>query len=477
MASRTLEPGEEVLSEFPVVLGPKPDSYVMCLGCYAPADASSTCSKCGWPVCGPECETQPCHASAECQVFSSAGVKFQPVENCMDSCPQQNCITPLRLLLAKDSNPERWETEVKLMEAHNDERKETYIWENNQINVVDYLRNVCKLADRFDEELIHTVCGILEVNSFEVRCLSGSAVQGLYPQTAIMSHNCVPNTSHCIITSENNRLVLRTTVKVEKGSELFTTYTHTLNPTLLRREHLKQSKFFDCNCTRCADPTELGTHLSTLKCNKCDPGLITPSNSLDPASQWKCSHCEFVTPGTAVRRVFSVIQTDLDQLDYLEPGAEAVEYREKLWKKYKSVLHPKHAFLTSLRCSLSQLYGRAEGYVMEDLPDILLERKIELCKDILSVADVVEPGYSRLRGMTLYELHAPVMLFARSQWRYGEIDDKKLRVKLEEAEKYLKEAVEILKTEPPTSPEGMIASIGEQSLQQLRESIETLPKS
>jgi hypothetical protein len=51
-----------------------------------------------------------------------------------------------------------------------------------------------------------------------------------------------------------------------------------------------------------------------------------------------------------------------------------------------------------LRCSLSHLYGHAEGYLLDDLPDILFERKIEICKDILSVADVIEPGLSRLRG-------------------------------------------------------------------------------
>ncbi|XP_069699600.1 SET domain-containing protein SmydA-8 [Periplaneta americana] len=477
VASRTLEAGEQVLTELPVVVGPKPDTYVMCLGCYAPVDGSVMCSRCSWPVCSPECEAAVCHAKAECEVFRAAGARFQAVENCMDVCPQLNCIAPLRLLLAKESNPERWESEVKLMEAHNDDRRDSPIWENNQINVVDYLRKVCKLADRFDEELIHTACGILEVNSFEVRCPNGSAVQGLYPQTAILSHSCVPNTSHCIINVEDNRLILRTTVKVERGTELHTTYTHTLNPTLLRREHLKQCKYFDCSCARCADPTELGTHMSSLKCNKCDPGLILSSNPLDPMAQWKCTHCEFCTPGLAVRRVFSVIQNDLDQLEYLEPNGEAVEQREALWKKYRSVLHPKNAFLILLRCSLSQLYGRAEGYTMEDLPDILLERKVELCKDILSVADVIEPGLSRLRGMTLYELHAPVMLFARSQWRYKEIDDKKLRVRLEEAEKYLKEAVDILKHEHPSTPEGMISAVGEQSIQQLRESIETLPSS
>jgi hypothetical protein len=96
--------------------------------------------------------------------------------------------------------------------------------------------------------------------------------------------------------------------------------------------------------------------------------------------------------------VFSVIQDELDQLDCVNSGAEAVQNREALWRKYRSVLHPKHAFLMTLRCSLSQLYGHAEGYLLDDLPDILLERKIEICKDILSVADVIEPGLSRLRG-------------------------------------------------------------------------------
>jgi len=97
-----------------------------------------------------------------------------------------------------------------------------------------------------------------------------------------------------------------------------------------------------------------------------------------------------------------VIRSDLDEVNYVETGAQAVENREALYRKYRSVLHPKHAFLTTLRCSLSQLYGRAEGYTLEDLPDILLERKIEICKDILSVADIIEPGLSRLRGRSYW---------------------------------------------------------------------------
>jgi hypothetical protein len=109
-----------------------------------------------------------------------------------------------------------------------------------------------------------------------------------------------------------------------------------------------------------------------------------------------------------VKRVFSVIQSDLDKLDYVDTDAEAVANRETLCRKYRSVLHPKHAFLKTLQCSLSQLYGHAQGYSLEDLPDILLERKIEICKDILSVADIIEPGLSRLRGQSSRSSPPPV---------------------------------------------------------------------
>jgi hypothetical protein len=71
----------------------------------------------------------------------------------MNACPQLNCITPLRLLLAKESNLERWESEVKFMEAHNKKWRETPVWKNNQINVVEYLRSACKLANRYDARL------------------------------------------------------------------------------------------------------------------------------------------------------------------------------------------------------------------------------------------------------------------------------------------------------------------------------------
>lgn len=53
------------------------------------------------------------------------------------------------------------------------------------------------------------------------------------------------------------------------------------------------------------------------------------------------------------------------------------------------------------RHSLTQMYGRVEDYLLEDLPDVVLEHKIDMCKLLLQVLDVIEPGYSRIRGKNL----------------------------------------------------------------------------
>lgn len=76
------------------------------------------------------------------------------------------------------------------------------------------------------------------------------------------------------------RVYLRTTVRVPKGGELYGSYTHSLLPTMLRREQLYEGKHFSCACNRCSDPTELGTHMSSLKCSKCDNGIVCPLDSL-----------------------------------------------------------------------------------------------------------------------------------------------------------------------------------------------------
>ncbi|XP_059471579.1 SET domain-containing protein SmydA-8 isoform X1 [Neocloeon triangulifer] len=470
VAAKELEAGEEFLVDTAAVIGPKHHTPPVCLGCLSLTSGDTLCERCGWPVCGPSCADLPAHKEAECAVFAAANVKFSSsVEDPTADCPQYECITPLRLLLTIGSKI--WNDKIEKMECHSKERKGGVDWNADQINIVNFLRGPCKLADRFSEEQIHQVCGILAVNTFEAcsRVSGGNPVRALYPQFALLSHNCVPNTAHSI--GADYKVRVRTTVPVKKGDELFITYTHTLQPTYARRQHLKLSKYFDCECARCADPEELGSNLSTIKCPKCEWGWVRAEKPLDDASDYKCHKCEYKMSNADTMKVMGVIQREIEALDPAD-----LEVREQLIKKYHAFLHPKHAHLTALKHSLCQLYGRVAEYTFEEMPDLLMERKIELCKHMLQIADIVQPGYSRLRGMILYELHAPLIMLARSLYQQDVLTGFALLTRMQEAERVLAEAVHILSFEDPDSMEGQLAAQARFSLEQLQQTIIMLPQ-
>uniref|UniRef100_A0ABD2W0K5 SET domain-containing protein n=1 Tax=Trichogramma kaykai TaxID=54128 RepID=A0ABD2W0K5_9HYME len=490
VAAKSLEAGEVILEELPFVVGPKAASYPCCLGCYSPWPSAPVegdgspgplCPDCGWPVCGDECARASQHRDYECRVFAEAKERFNAQEalGCdrAQGVPHLECVTPLRLLLASEKDKARWESEVSCMESHDKERREKPQWQADQVNVVEYIRNRLKL-DRFSEELIQRCCGILEINNHEIRTSRGFLARGLYPRVSIMNHSCVSNTAHSCdpAPGADFRVQLRAAVRVAAGTELTGSYTHALLPTMLRRQHLAEGKYFDCACTRCSDPSELGTHMSSLKCNKCDNGLVLPLDSLDPESQWKCTHCDFSTSSQAVRRVQTIIHADMEQAEAYTAadGPEAIQLRESFMKKYHSVLHPRHALLTIPRFSLAQLYGRVEEYFLDDLPDVVLEHKIELCRLCLQVLDKIEPGLQRSRGMMLYELHAPLLFIAKGQWSAGAIDAPTLKSKMTEAAQILKEAADILCLEPAATPEAEIGQGAKLALEQLNKSIADL---
>ncbi|XP_041982350.1 SET domain-containing protein SmydA-8 [Aricia agestis] len=472
-AKKDIERGEVIFSDLPVVVGPKPDTPPLCLGCYCPVE-QTVCSHCSWPICSPACEQDP-HHQLECEIFQASNVKFQNVEDWTAPATQLDCITPLRLLLAKEKDPIRWQKEVDTLESHTEERKKRPTWEVDEVNIVNFLRDHCKLGDRFSKELVQKVCGILEVNAVEIPSRGGFSIRAVYPRLALAAHSCVPNLVHTIL-QNNYQVQVRAAIPIKSGEALHLCYTHALTPTIFRREYLMESKFFACECPRCADPTELGTHLSTLKCNKCDNGVILSTNPLDNDAEWQCTekNCGFKTSGAAMKKMLSVVQQEIDQVDAIEPGPKAIEMREQLLNKFKSVFHPRHSLLLSVKHSLAQLYGRVEEYSIDELPDLMLERKAGFCRLVLQALDVILPGDSRMRGMMLYELHAPLMFMARNEYSAGLINKDKLKDKLQEPIQCLADAARILMREDPQSPEGITGNIAHQSMEQLKASLESL---
>ena len=117
------------------------------------------------------------------------------------------------------------------------------------------------------------------------------------------------------------------------------------------------------------------------------------------------------------------------------------------------------------------MYGRVDGYLIEDLPDLLLERKVELCEKLLEVTNIIEPGLTRIRGMILYELHAPLLFLARNHYQTEVISKEVFLKKMQSVIATLKEAAEILSLEPKCTPEGIIGQVAHQSIEHLKSSL------
>jgi hypothetical protein len=272
-------------------------------------------------------------------------------------------ITPLRCLLLKKRDPATYEKILKL-QSHLEERRATALYSVFKNNIVGFLRNALGMSE-FSEETILRVTAILDTNSFEIRRSDGDIkIRGLYPKAAMLSHDCKPNTKH-VFTGPNYTLELVSTVPIKKGEIISVTYTQTLWGTLARREHLKQSKCFDCRCARCSDETELGTYLGAIYCSQCKKSgtkrnsMIVSENPLEPSANWKCEVCSHVVAGRQMTWGNEAVLQEIAALDKSKPQA-----LEEFLDKYRDALHPTNWHMLEVKYALSQMYGNMQGLLL-----------------------------------------------------------------------------------------------------------------
>lgn len=129
-ATRDIKQGEIILRELPLVYGPKVISSPICLGCnqllvekhLTPARIDRKtktkiprnyykCSKCKWPLCGPDCENSKLHVD-ECNLMANkrfqCNIDYDEEAVAEGKKESAYCaILPLRCLLLKKINP-KW---------------------------------------------------------------------------------------------------------------------------------------------------------------------------------------------------------------------------------------------------------------------------------------------------------------------------------------------------------------------------------
>ncbi|KAK4874047.1 hypothetical protein RN001_013407 [Aquatica leii] len=477
VAARDFKPGAVILSETPLVVGPLTNCEVQCLGCYKILCENGKyykCKSCSWPLCSPTCDgfKKPYgHSEKECQILTECkSGKLLDYRKFSSIAIHFNAIAPLRCLLLKTTNPCGYAA-LRTMEPHNDIRQTIpEVWDSNQTTVVNRIIKQWGL-NVYSEEEIHTMCGILEVNAFEIG-QNGINLRGLYPTAFLMSHNCVPNTNH-VDEDCDYRLIVRASTEIGVEEPITLSYAYTLHGTMKRRDHLMDNKFFACKCSRCLDPTELGTYTSALRCPKCKTGLVLSTNPLNHEAEWACnntskqpnSRCPgYKVASNSLQLLIERISREAESLD-----CNDIKGMEAFLQKYRNVLHSNHYLCLGIKLSLSQLYGKANGYIINDLSPEILNRKKDICEEIMEVFDVIEPGFTRLRGVTLYELHAPIMMLTTKSYEQGTLTKTELRKRLKEVLRYLEEAALILGYEPESSSEHIMGVAAKDALQRIRD--------
>lgn len=123
--------------------------------------------------------------------------------------------------------------------------------------------------------------------------------------------------------------------------------------------------------------------MSSLTCVRCKKGLVT--QSLD--NNWCCTNCKHIYKKELISCVVNEAEDIFSSIDHTDSRA-----LEKVLDKFLHTFSPNHNILLDVKQMLVAIYREAGPTTK------VLQKKIQLCKEILSVLMLIEPGISRLKG-------------------------------------------------------------------------------
>ncbi|CAH1964736.1 unnamed protein product [Acanthoscelides obtectus] len=488
LATRNLKPSDVILSETPLVFGPKPQQIkegpFPCVGCcrILTDQTCERCPLCLWPVCKLDCPglKQPNIHGFECTIL-----RLKPANTESKSFYEYfrfDVLIALRALALQNSSLKRWETMLAL-EAHPEHRgpdtdvykaieEKIKIMEDNYLKPLRESEKQCgeSILKDTSPHLIHKVYGILDVNATELTEEIEAMV--LYPTASLLEHNCVPNTMQTIDEKENFRITFRAALPIKKGEHITSTYTNILWGTSARRDHLKQTKYFTCKCRRCQDPTELGTYFSALRClgdeENCPcGGTQLPVNPTEEDCVWVCERCKIQLPDKEMMNFVNHLNTEVDRV--MSRRSKIAEL-EGVLSKLLNFLHENHYLNYIIKHSLVQLYGN-EGN--GEISASLLTMKLKMCQDLIEITRKIDPGNARLSLYMGVLLNEQFIGKFKMITRMHEKEKKVDAGKLQEALNILEENKRVLKYEINTTSGARLFNVVCKNEDQLKSWIES----
>ena len=181
-----------------------------------------------------------------------------------------------------------------------------------------------------------------------------------------------PNTRTTITADKRLEIIAKNIIK--PGEEITNQYMElgSGKPTRIRKEFLRQNWYFDCNCKRCADPTECGSHLSSLVCSKSKcRGAVLPLDPFNVKSEWVCIECHVNLDAETAENLLEKAK------QIASKQASNVEEYEQCIYKLGELVHPGHYLMVTLKERFIMIYD------LKAIGRPVLQRRLQLCMDIM----------------------------------------------------------------------------------------------
>ena len=107
---------------------------------------------------------------------------------------------------------------------------------------------------------------------------------GIYRTASLLNHSCVPN---CIALFNGPQIVIRSLKDIQPNDELLITYVNLTDPSVTRKEELKEGYMFECRCTLCDEPEYSDMLMRSMRCGLCKPvPCVQPIEDVMVEEEW-----------------------------------------------------------------------------------------------------------------------------------------------------------------------------------------------
>ncbi|KAH8321929.1 hypothetical protein KR067_009818 [Drosophila pandora] len=464
IALGNIRAGETLLLEEPILVLPHAGDR-RCSKCFKLTE--KFCRKCHLlALCG-DCSE---HDERDCKRLSDLKLSEEQVHLLQEKKHSEVQSALKCILLREHSETQPLYEEMSQMENQLTARRGTDIWKNNQEHAYNPLEKsgvLKQLNSEANEDLVQGLLGMLDVNAFEIRAPeSGGSMRGLYRRAGLYPHSCMPNLVTAI--DDERRMKVYANRFIAAGEILYNCYTNILLGTDERRHILKAGKCFDCTCSRCQDPTELGTHMSSFVCSNCacPGGYIVRQPE---TGTWQC----LMNPEHTLKQEFvsNMLERAKEEIFH---ARDDIYRLELLLAKLSRLLHGNHYLMLDLKQNIASILRQILQNMAHRPNKKVYERKIRLCQEILLVLKVLAPGISRLKAIALYELANTQAELARKLYSEQEQSARDLLVELDQTEVMMRESLRMLLFEPLATPEGQLSRNMLRELKELKNDIKLL---